>query len=180
MAIVYNYLVGAYEDPAESVRKFIWDKWVPANTDGVKPQMFSPLGFDGETSSKETKDEHGRADWNQPKSGDFMRFYFLRNGKIQSEITVNNITRNNKIIAIDVFAVNSNRLALFTEEVSRIIFEFQPNTTFRIPKTDGDDSAIATFDTQELEWARIGAIDEAGITRGLNALLGCAIEKFKT
>jgi len=180
MAILYNYLVGKYEDPAESVRKFIYDNWTPANTDGITPKMYSPLGFDDQQSSTDTKDEHNRVDYNKPKTGDFIRFYFLRSDPIQPDIMVNNITRSNTIITIDLYAVNSNRLALFSQEISNIIFENQPNTTIRIPKTDGDDSAIATFDRQRLDWARIGVIDEAGITRGLNAILGCTIEKFKT
>lgn len=180
MTITYRHLVGPYEDPAESIRKFIYDNWIPANTDGIKPKMYSPLGFDDQPSSTDTEDEHGRADYNTPKTGDFIRFYWLRTDSNQPEGMVNNITRSSVVIAIDAYAVNSNRLALFTEELSRIIFENQPNTTIRIPKTDDDDSAIATFDRQRLDWVRIGAIDEAGITRGQNAILGCIIEKFKS
>lgn len=180
MVITYNFLVGDYEDPAESIRKFIFDNWTASDTDDITPKMYSPLGFDDSVSSTDTKDEHNRADYNQPKTGDFIRFYVLRTVRIQPELMVNNITRENIIISIDVYAVNSNRLALFSQELSNIIFENQPNFTVRVPKTDGDDSAIATFDTQSLDWSRIGLIDETGITRGLNALLGCAIEKFKS
>lgn len=178
--ITYNYLTPPFEDPAESIRKFIYDNWTITNTDNIKPKMYSPLGFDNNKSSIDTKDEHNRADYNKPKTGDYIRFYFLRSDPIQAEIMVNNITRSNIIIAIDVYAVNSNRLSLFTEELANIIFDNQPNTTIRIPKTNGDDSAIATFDRQRLDWARIGAIDDSGITRGFNAILGCTIEKFKT
>jgi len=180
MPIVYNHLIPPFEDPAESIRKFIYDKWDINNTDDIKPKMYSPLGFDSQPSSIDTKDEHNRADYNKPKTGDFIRFYFLRSDPIQPDIMVNNITRSNTIISIDVYAVNSNRLSLFTEEISNIIFQNQPNNTVRIPKTNGDNSAIATFDRQRLDWVRIGAIDDTGITRGLNAILGCTIEKFKT
>jgi len=180
MTIVYNFLTPPFEDPAESLRKFIYDNWNDSNTDSITPKMYSPLGFDDQVSSTETKDEHNRADYNKPKTGDFIRLYFLRSDPIQPDIMVNNVTRSNTVIAIDVYAINSNRLALFTEEISNIIFDNQPNTSIRIPKTNGDDSAIATFDRQRLDWVRIGAIDDTGITRGLNAILGCTIEKFKT
>lgn len=178
--INYNYLVGSFEDPAESLRKLIFDEWTPANTDGATPKIYSPMGFNFSETPFLTKKEHGHADWNIPKSGDFIRLYFLRSEPIQPDIMVNNITRSNSIIAIDVYAVNSNRLSLFSEEISNIIFENQPNNTIRLEKTDGNNSAVATFDRQRLDWVRIGAIDDTGITRGLNAILGCTIEKFKT
>lgn len=180
MTIIYNHLVPPFEDPAESVRKFIYDNWDNSNTDSITPKMYSPLGYDNQISSTDTKAEHNRADYTKPKTGDFIRFYFLRSDPIQPDIMVNNVTRSNIILSIDVYAVNSNRLILFTEELSKIILQNQPNNTIRIPKTNGDNSAIATFDRQRLDWARIGAIEDTGITRGQNAILGCTIEKFKT
>jgi len=180
MTVIYNYLVNTYEDPAESIRKFIFDKWTAANTDNVTPKMYSPLGFDGNISSIDTKDEHNRADYNKPRTSDFIRFYELRTVRIQPDIMVNNVTRELVMISIDLYSINSYRSTLFQQELSNIIFENQPNTSTRIPKTNGEDSAIATFNTQSFEWARIGLITDAGITKGHNALLGCAIEKFKT
>ncbi len=180
MTILYNHLVGTFEDPAESIRKLIYVTWDNTQTNNITPKMYSPLGYDSVTSSITTKDEHSRVDYNSPKTGNFIRFYHLRTDPIQPDIMVNNITRSNVIIAIDVYAVNSHLLSLFLEHISNIIFDTQPNTTTRIPKTNGESSAIATFDRQRLDWARIGAIDDAGITRGFNAILGCTIEKFKT
>jgi len=183
MSVIYNFLEGAYEDPAESIRQFIFQKWNNINTDGITPKMFSPLGFDDNKASIITEKQHRKNDWIQPKTADFIRFYYSRTARVQPENRVNNLIRDNVFVSIDVYAVNTNRLTLFTEEITNIIFVNMPDTTVRISKThtppeSPQDSAIATFNTQSMEWVRIGTIEEAGNTEGRNALLGCTIEKF--
>lgn len=176
-SIIYNYLVGTFEDPAESLRKFIFDNWTSANTDNTKPKMYSPLGFDSSIASINTTKEHGHADWNIPKSGDFIRFTHFNTEEVDANSLSNNISRVYWNISVDVFSVNSFRLALFLQEIENIMFKQLTNTTNRINKTNGQPSAIASIRKQVFSWSPIGTYFETGIIRGKNTVIGCTIEK---
>lgn len=180
MTVTYNYLVGTFEDPAESIRLFIEGIWNPLNTDNVKPIFYSPLGFGDNVASTDTKDEHRSADWDKPRTGDFIRLHTINTVRVAPDSQVNNIVRMSHVISIDVFSVNSFRMALFMEELSNIIFANQPTQIKRIPKTNGEDSAIATFDRMSFEFTTIGLFTDKGIIRGKNTTLGCVVEKFIT
>lgn len=180
MTITYNYLVGTFEDPAESVRKMIFDKWTAANTDNERPKMYSPLGFDTSVAVTDTTKEHRHADWTKPITGDFIRFKTVNTEDVDPDSRTNAYLRKNIIVSIDVFAVNSHRLSLFLEELENIIFDNMPNTSIRVKKTNGQDSAIATFGNQSIIWTTIGDIYDSGIVRGKNTALACTIEKVKS
>jgi len=180
LTVTYNYLVGTFEDPAESMRKFFHDVWNLGDTNGVKPKMYSPLGFDDNESSTDTKDEHRSADWDKPRTGDYIRYHTINTVRVAPDSQVNDIVRMSHVISIDVFSVNSFRMALFMEELSNIIFANQPTQIKRIPKTDGEDSAIADFDKMSFDFTTIGLFTDKGIIRGKNTTLGCVVEKFIT
>jgi len=176
-AVTYNYLVGTFEDPAESIRKFIYDNWIIANTDNVKPKMYSPLGFDTSVASTVTAKEHRHADWNKPKTGDFIRFTLFNTEEVDAASLSNNISRAYWNVSVDVFAVNSYRLVLFMQEIENVMFKHLTNTINRINKTNGQASAIASIKKQVFVWSPIGAYFDTGIIRGKNTVIGCTIEK---
>jgi len=119
-------------------------------------------------------------DWIATKADDYVRLKYTDTVPQSVEGLDNKHMRKNYIVQIDVFSTNSLRSALYREQIENILFENQPNTSTRIPKTDGTDSGIVTFDRTALEFIEIGTFEDEGLVREWQAEIGCLFQKNKT
>jgi len=180
MTIVFAYQVGDFESPEETIRKLVFDNWINAETQNVKPKMISPLGFDGDEAGVDADSQMSSNDWLSAKTSEYIRFKYTDTVEQKPDDLDNSHIRKNYIIQIDVFGTNSLRSGLFKEQIENILFENQPNSSKRINKTNGEISGIVTFDRQALEWLEIGTFEDEGLVREWQAEIGCLFQKNKT
>lgn len=180
MTVSFAYQVGDFESPEETIRKLIFDNWTPSETQNVTPKMISPLGFDGDIAGTDADSQISTNDWLEAKKAEYIRFKYTDTVEQKPDDLDNTHIRKNYIVQIDVFATNSLRSALFKEQIENILFDNQPNSSFRIAKTNGQTSGIVTFDRQALEWLEIGTFEDEGLVREWQAEIGCLFQKNKT
>ena len=180
MTISFSYLVGDFEQPSETLRKLVFDNWLIEKTNGIKPRLISPQGFDGDEAGKDDTSVLSTNDWLDKKKNDIIRFRVTDHTQQKPEDCDNSNTRKNYIVQIDVFATNEYLASLFREMIDDIFFDKFPTTSRRLSKSDGRDSGIVTFDRLTIEWTEIGAFETAGQTHEWQGEIGCLFQKNKT
>lgn len=178
MTITDQYLVGNPEPFSETLRKWFFDLWVNAKTDNVKPKFMSPHGVDGAVADL-TKSVSS-TDWQAFINQDFIRL------KQVGQIPTNDKTgglgqvRSIYMVHIDIFSESANRQYLFGKHINDIIHDNMPNNQNRINKTDGQTSAIATFDRTHIHWEQIGEFKDVGVVMQLAGELGIVTAQNKS
>lgn len=180
MTVTFAYLVGDFEQPAETLRKLIYDNWDETKTLNQIPKMISPQGFNGEPAAKETDKQLSTNDWIAAKQGDLIRFKTTDHTQQKPEDMDNSHTRKNYIVQIDILATHSLLSGLIREQIEDILFENIPSSNSRILKSDGQTSSIVTFDRQSIEWTEIGSFEFPGLVREWQGEIGCLMQKNKT
>lgn len=59
------------------------------------------------------------------------------------------------VIRIDVYAQDLNKLLLFCDEINRILWEYAPNSSTRLVKSDTSNAEGDYFETSEISFERI-------------------------
>ena len=159
-----SYLQGDDELVSETIRSLIAKHWNPANTTAKTPTFISMYG----KNTAAAADEEAKPNDLAIRDGENI-IRFLEAGSVsvlneQSALTTSILST----VKIDIFGETQKLRQLFANEVNRIIFIMQPSSTFRIPKStstedDPENSAIATFKNNMLDWTPIPVIQENGI-----------------
>lgn len=179
MTITVENLAGDMEGFDETIRHLIARNWTSGNTEDVTPTFLSPHGRSTDASSA-TEAVSPNA-WMMHINGDLIRFKERNTVRNNPGSLGNIIVQLITTVRIDIFAETNYRKLLFAEEINRIIFENMPRQTNRIKKSDNtNDSAIATFDTQQIEFAEIGSFEDSGIVRFMQGELGCLWQKRRS
>ena len=76
-------------------------------------------------------------------------------------------------VYIDTISYDSATARLYAAEIDRIILAVMPDTSTRLAKSDGSDSAIATFDRQALDWEAPITVPKGRRYYQMSGELGC-------
>lgn len=179
MTITIEHLEGELEGFDETIRHLIAINWDDENTESKTPKFLSPHGRDEDASSP--TEQVSPNSWAMHKNKDLIRFKQQQTIRNDSGSLGNGTIRLITFVYIEIFAETNHRKLLFGEEVNRIIFENIPNSSTRLKKSDNtNDSAIHTFDRQNIEWNERGSFEDAGIIRFLEGEIGCLWQKRRS
>ena len=162
------YLDGNPENMDDTIRKHLYDNWNKAKTLDVVPKFVSGGGEDAEV-----------VDDVKPVSPMDFTLFINRNsitiidGDDASEDMGPGSTRTVTWLYVNVYGTSTKLLRLFTDEVNRILKAHTPTVSTRIKKTDGKDSAIASFDTLHISFTKSTPYADSGATWGSHGQLGC-------
>lgn len=174
MAVSFNNLVGARENLDETIRDLISDNWNSANTSTVTPITES------DTSEPDFLATHD----NSVLDGIYIRFN--RRERISDdsmEANGDGIHLWATTLVIDIYAQTLAILTQFEDEVNRILWENAPNSSTRLPKSDGNNSEVSYFEKTEIEFERIDPdepTEENDVNPTSQGVLVCVYQKSKT
>jgi len=156
MTVTTIYLQGVIEPFDETVRHWIARNWLKANTLGVTPSFTSPNGIDKKQA--DYSDDVTKNDMESMQVDGLIVFEateqtLVGGGRGKSGKTMNTV------INITIYGLDRQHLFFFMQEFNRIM-EGRPHTGQRIKKSNNtEDSAIAYFDRDQMDWARPQTID---------------------
>ena len=166
-----QYLVGDPEPYAETIRKMLHTGWIAANT-GKRPTIASGYHKDG--AAYTTGDPALTPnDWTALGKDDIIRLHDGASVRESPENWARGTQRHIATVYIDVISYDSATAGLYAAEIDRIILDSVPDTSTRLPKSDGSDSAITTFDRLAIDWTVLAAIPKGRRYYQLSGELGC-------
>lgn len=175
MTVSNTYLEGTHEPFSETVRALIGREWAAANTANITPKILSDFGHGANPGALD-----------EPlKSNDFMlkddeAAIIFKEGNTLTRTFDNNFIEFETTVFIDIFGSTKIQY-LIKEEINRIIFENQPNSTKRIKKSDNsNDSAIINIKQNAVDWRKIGSINDVNLEEQLAGQVECIWEQQKT
>lgn len=170
MTITDTALSGTYEHLDKVIAYNLELRWNNANTNSEPPVFYSATGSNvtqswpltDYTNEVHCNEADPMPDPNETDNGD-------RRHKLKT------------IVYVDVFARDANLLKLYIREVDRIIWEYAPNDSTRINKSDTAASNIIRYENSSLEW-HTEFIKESNTQRGAHASgkLICIHYRIKT
>ena len=147
-------LVGDDEPASESIRALLSREW---NVQPV-PVFMSRFGAGNAAAGAPVTANDRRAAIERGPT------VYVRDGAATPGEGNNDFVEISTVVYIDIFDESRKHLTAIRNEVDRIIFAARPNTSTRIPKSDGTDSAITYIDPQTPTWQHIDPVEQLGIT----------------
>ena len=112
-------------------------------------------------------------DWDLLTADDVIRLHEGAQRREDPENWSRGTQRHITTVYVDAISYDSATVRLYATEIDRIILAVMPSTSARLAKSDGDDSAIATFDRFALDWEAPVSIPEGRRYYQMSGELGC-------
>ena len=161
MTVTTIYLEGSIEPFDETIRAYIARLWTEANTLGSRPVFLSP---NGQGKSESNFDESvTKNDMESLKVDGMILFEAIEQQHIIASSGAGQSGKTKAtLVNVTMYAINRYHLFHYMQEFDRILSDNRPNTSLRIKKTDNSqDSAIAYFDRDQMNWARPQTIEDS-------------------
>ena len=166
-----QFLQGTAEPFPETVRKLLADRWDVSETMDVTPAIISPNGKGQEAAGQNTMTKN---DWRKLDNADVIRIYEGDTARQDPADQWNRTQRMVTTVYIDIFATSPLMGTLTKNEINRIILGNMPNNSTRILKSNGtENSAIATWDRQSIDWEKINDVSDRDTALQYSGQLGC-------
>ena len=172
MTVTFTNLVGARENLDKTIADLLSDNWTASNITGTITPYFS--------SDTDEPDQLARPD------GTFVNEvrvnYVARRKYEEQDFEINGDDKHAWVCVcfIEVQAESLQVLLDMEDEVHRILWEYRPNGSTRLNKSDGNPSEVAFFQDSEPTFDRIEPDDEVDQTPTSQAELNMVYFKIKT